>query len=77
LISYIFKILYEQNHMVNLYMFFHGNNVISFVVCNQTFVHLMCKARILGPQTKLWPTMHFWLAFRSIGWLLFMLKNVR
>jgi hypothetical protein len=44
--------------MVNLYMFFHGNNVIGFVVYNQTFVHLMCKARILGPQIKLWQIMH-------------------
>jgi hypothetical protein len=59
--------------MFNLYMVFHGNNAM---VCNQTFVHFMYKAKILGPQTKLWQTMHLWLALRSMGWLLFTLKNV-
>jgi hypothetical protein len=58
LISYRYKvtncmlhIFCKQCFMFNLYMSFHGDNVISFVLCNQTLATPnMHKAMISRPQ---------------------------
>ncbi len=36
----MFQIFYKQSFMLNLHMVFYGNDGISCVVCNQTFVTL-------------------------------------
>ncbi len=71
-------ILCKQCFMFKLYLFFHGDNVISFVLCNQTLATPnMHKAMISRPQMWLWHIMHLmpWLAFTSMGWFVFTLKD--
>ncbi len=76
--SCMLHILCKQCFLFHLYLFFHGDNVISFVLCNQTLATPnMHKAMISRPQMWLWHIMHLmpWLAFTSMGWFVFTLKD--